>query len=53
MINPFDRTFYKFALGFSIILIISFVILGYINTSKTPVANIDLTAAKDDSQIKK
>jgi len=30
MINPFDRTFFKFIIGFAVILLASFVVLYYI-----------------------
>jgi hypothetical protein len=30
MVNPFDRTFFRFVLGFTLILVISFAILFFV-----------------------
>ena len=42
MVNPFDRTFFRFLLGFGIILIVSFAILYFVGKYS---AAIDRNAA--------
>ncbi|MDE2188214.1 MAG: hypothetical protein KGJ35_00590 [Patescibacteria group bacterium] len=38
MVNPFDKTFFKFLFGFILILAVSFTILYFVNTASETVS---------------
>lgn len=53
MVNPFDKTFFRFVLGFSLILSMSFAILFFVNRYESSTGGIDIKAVKSLIQIKK
>lgn len=52
MVNPFDKTFFNFLLGFMVILTLSLSILFFVNWHTETINKKDLTA-KNSVQIKK
>jgi len=46
MVNPFDRNFFKFFIGFIFVLLTSFTILYFIGRYGRPVVHESVTAVK-------
>jgi len=46
MVNPFDQTFFKFLLGFSLILCVSFAILYFVGKYSTAIDGVAAAAMK-------
>ena len=50
MVNPFDKTFFKFITGFAVILCISFIILFTANRQKKQTDDKNMVATKSSEQ---
>lgn len=46
MVNPFDRTFFKFIIGFALMLVASFSILYFVNKHAQQVEGGEVNTAK-------
>ena len=49
MINPFDRTFFRFMFGFVFILSLSFAVLYFVGKYSSDLEERQLTASKNNS----
>jgi hypothetical protein len=47
MVNPFDRTFFKFIIGFALMLVASFSILYFVNKHAQQAEGREINTAKE------
>ena len=52
MVNPFDRTFFRFAFGFTLILGISFAVLFFVNRYSVNLDNQDMSISQNSLQAR-
>ncbi len=53
MVNPFDKTFFRFVLGFVVILCFSLAVLIVTNWRAASISEKELTATKNIVEIEK